>query len=155
MEYVRYYINVVSVPFNFDVAHPCHVCYANPPLNLPVEMQLQPNNCLFGTPIPLNPDKLHRIISAMPCIPYLEHADSSSVVVRFVSVACSSICFFPDRIAKWCCEIRKVLRMFFDNQQASIFRSHSPILFCLLPYATLELRSCHVSYPLVTSSSPY
>nr|XP_051182422.1 uncharacterized protein LOC127296400 isoform X2 [Lolium perenne]XP_051182423.1 uncharacterized protein LOC127296400 isoform X3 [Lolium perenne] len=34
-------------------------------------------------------------------------------------------------------------------------RSRSPILFCLLPHAILKLRSCHVSLPLVTSSSPY
>nr|XP_051224183.1 uncharacterized protein LOC127342289 isoform X2 [Lolium perenne] len=34
-------------------------------------------------------------------------------------------------------------------------RSRSPILFCLLTHAILKLRSCHVSFPLVTSSSPY
>nr|XP_051185903.1 uncharacterized protein LOC127299907 [Lolium perenne] len=34
-------------------------------------------------------------------------------------------------------------------------RSRSPILFCLLPHAILKLRSCHLSFPLVTSSSPY
>ena len=32
--------------------------------------------------VPLNPDKLHRIIVAMPCISYLDHAASFAVVVN-------------------------------------------------------------------------
>ena len=51
--------------------------------------------------VPLNPVKLHCIISAMSCMLATDHADSSIVVVRFAYVICSSICFFPDRITKW------------------------------------------------------
>nr|XP_051178714.1 uncharacterized protein LOC127293181 isoform X2 [Lolium perenne] len=40
-------------------------------------------------------------------------SNPSRVSSRFVHAGvflCISICFFPDRITKWCCEIRRVLR---------------------------------------------
>jgi hypothetical protein len=43
-----------------------------------------------GIPIPLNLDKLHRIIIAMSCMPSHDHADSFSVVVSVASVVCCS-----------------------------------------------------------------
>ena len=49
MEYVGYYIYVVPVPFNFDVAHPCHVAMLIKPLILTVDMQLQPNLFVRGS----------------------------------------------------------------------------------------------------------
>ena len=116
------------------------------------------------TPIPINLDKLHRIIFAMSCTSFLEHAGSLSVVVRFAYVVCSSICFFPDRITKWWCEIRRVLRLFLDNLTRQAIHLYSclslwPPGSSLVPifgyaYAILELRSCHVSYPLVPQSKP-
>ena len=59
------------------------------------------------TPVTLNPIKLHCIILAMSCMLATDHADSFAVVVRFASVAYSSICFFPDRNTKWWHEIRQ------------------------------------------------
>ena len=82
------------------------------------------------------------------------------VVVRFASVVCSSICFFPDRNTKWWREIRRVLRLFLDNltRQAihlysclSLWPPGSSLVHIFsYAYAILELCSCHVSYPLVT-----
>ena len=86
------------------------------------------------------------------------------VVVRFASVVCSSICFFPDRNTKWWCEIRRVLRLFLDNHIRQAIHLYSclslwPPGSSLVPifgyaYAILELRSCHMSYPLVPQSMP-
>ena len=97
---------------------------------------------------------------AMSCIPTTAHADSFVVVVRFASVMCSSICFFMDRITKLRCEIRRVLRLFLDNLTRQAIHLYSclslwPPGSSLVPifgyaYAILELRSCHISYPLVT-----
>ena len=117
-----------------------------------------------GIPIPLKLDKLHRIIFAMSCMIAFDHADFFAVVVRFAFAMCSSICFFPDTITKWWCEIRRVLRLFLDNLTRQAIHLYSclslwPPGSSLVPifgyaYAILELRSCHVSYPLVPQSKP-
>ena len=65
--------------------------------------------------VPINLVKLHRTILAMSCMLATAHANYFAVVVRFAYIVCSSICFFPDRITKWCCEIRWVLWLFLDN----------------------------------------
>jgi hypothetical protein len=66
-------------------------CHANQQLICGVEKQLEPNNLCVGIPIPLKLYKLHRrIMYAMPCISYLDHADSFAVVVNCASVVCSS-----------------------------------------------------------------
>ena len=52
------------------------------------------------------------------------------VVVRFASVVCSSICFFPDRITKWWCEIRRVLRLFLDNLTRQAIHLYSCLFLC-------------------------
>jgi hypothetical protein len=69
--------------------------HANQHLICGVDEQLEPNNCLFGIPIPLKLDKLHRIMFAMPWISYHDHADSSFVVVSGASVVCSSALLLP------------------------------------------------------------
>ena len=93
-------------------------------------------------------DKLHCTIAAMSCI--------SSWACRFfcrsskiASDVCSSICFFPDRITKWCCEIRWVLRQFLCSfSQAS--PPPSPILQFLSRWsiAIPMLRFCCVTCPI-------
>nr|XP_051221951.1 uncharacterized serine-rich protein C215.13-like [Lolium perenne] len=100
------------------------------------------------------------------CIVYVPATSSSSSPATFSAASSSpttpGICFFPDRIAKWCVRYAKSFgcsSASFNRQAFPLYscpcRSRSPILFCLLPHAILELRSCHVSLPLVTSSSPY
>ena len=59
------------------------------------------------------------------------------------------ICFFPDRTSKWCCELRRVLQLFFSSfSQAS--PPSSPILQfysrCSLAILMLRFFSSHVSY---------
>jgi hypothetical protein len=97
-------------------------------------------------------DKLHCIIHAY----HLEHAGSSSIVVRIASDVCSSICFFSDRITKWCCEIRQVLRQVLlqlftgEPTPSPILHLHALLIYCY-PYVAILL--CHVSYPPVTYMS--
>jgi hypothetical protein len=50
-----------------------------------------------GIPIPLNLDKLHCIIFAMPCIPSHDHADSFAIVVSVHTLFVVAFCFFSDR----------------------------------------------------------
>nr|XP_051225219.1 uncharacterized protein LOC127343146 [Lolium perenne] len=63
-----------------------------------------------------------------------------------------SICFFPDRIAKWCCEIRQVLLLLFTGEPtpSPILLLHALLIYCY-PYVAILL--CHVSYPPVTYMS--
>ena len=106
---------------------------------------------------------MHRIIVAMPCISYLDHAGSYTVVVIVAYVVCSSICLFPHRITKWCCEIRQVFRQvllqLFTGEPTSspILQFHSR---CSLAIAIL--RFCCVTCPIHLlsicpryTSSPY
>ena len=92
----------------------------------------------------------------MPCISYLEHADSFAVVVRFAPVVCSSICFFPDRITKWCCEIRQVFRQvllqIFTSEPTS-FTYFTVSLSWLSCYPYVAILPSHVSYSTVTHMS--
>ena len=124
------------------------LCHAIQHLTLTVEMQLQPN-LFVRVPIPLNLDKC--IASYLPCHAYhLDHAGSSlSVVVRFASVVCSSICFFPERITKWCCEIRQVLLQLFTGEP-SLFTSSPSHCY---PYVALLYRVTS-PIPLVYHDNP-
>ena len=82
-----------------------------------------------------------------------------SVVVRIAYVVCSSICFFPDRISKWWCEIRQalrqVLRLFSDNLlQASIsLQRFTYFWFVLLLSLSCVLVTCPIH--LFILRSPY
>jgi hypothetical protein len=96
-------------------------------------------------------------ISASHHAYHLDHAGSFlSVVVRLAPVVCSSICFFPDRITKWCCEIRRVLRQVLlqlftgEPTPSPILLLHALLIYCY-PYVAILL--CHVSYPPVTYMS--
>ena len=103
---------------------------------------------MSGVPTPLN--WISCIVPSLPCHAYhLEHAGSSAVVVRIASDVCSSFCFFPDRITKWCCEIRRDLRQvllqLFTGEPTSFtyFTVSVSLIYCY-PYVTILL--CHVSY---------
>jgi hypothetical protein len=54
--------------------------------------------CVCQNPIPLNLDKLHCIIIAMPCMPSHDHANSFSVVVSVHLLFVVALCFFSDRM---------------------------------------------------------
>ena len=100
-------------------------------------------------------DKLHCTIAAMSCI----SSSSCRFFCRSSKIAsdvCSSICFFPDRIAKWCCEIRRVLRqvllqLFTGEPTSFTYFTVSVSLFYCYPYVAILL--CHVSYSTVTHMS--
>ena len=76
------------------------------------------------------------------------HADSFAVVVRFASVVCFSICFFPDRIMKWWCEIWQV-----PGCSSAVFHRRAlyslPILhFCSRSYSSLVSWFFRVTCPI-------
>jgi hypothetical protein len=57
--------------------------------------QFEPYMCV-GIPIPLNLNKLHCIIIAMPCMHSHDHADSFAVIVSVHPLFVVALCFFPD-----------------------------------------------------------
>ena len=66
------------------------------------------------------------------------------------------LCFFPDRITKWCCEIRRVVRQvllqLFTGEPTSFpYFTVSLSLFSCYPY--VAILSSHVSYSIVTHMS--
>ena len=72
---------------------------------------------------------------------------------------CSSICFFPDRITKWCCEIRRVLRQVPRRFFCSFSQASPPLhlfysFILVVPLLSIWcILLCHVSYSTVTHMS--
>ena len=98
--------------------------------------------------VPLNSDKLHRIIVAMTCIPYLDHADSSAVVVRFAYVVVPA--FASSRIGSRSGDVRYDE---FPGSSSAVFHRRAlyslPILhFCSRSYSSLVSRFFRVTCPI-------
>ena len=119
-----------------------------------VVTQLEPNNCLSGLRFRLK--WISCIAPSLPCHAYrLEHAGSSSVVVRFASVVCVPA-FASSRIGSRSGVVR--YDEFFGSSSAVFHRwAHlfpyftiSVSLFYCYPYVAILL--CHVS---VSTSYPY
>ena len=114
-------------------------------------------------------DTLHCTMFAMSCISFW------SCWIFFIRssktcICClSSIRFFPDRIAKWCGEIRQVLRMFLGKlKQASIspillplqksltyFILPSPLCYLWVAFLSRVPSTCYLKQPILPPPTSY